>query len=197
MSVAVPWKVAGVYFEACNCESVCPCYSGQPPTYDYCEGNCVWHIEQGHYSGISLDGLNVIMVERCNGFMRETKWQCWYYFDDRATSEQFEALKHIFTATGDGHLAKIFGNLWEVQGVERATIEVKIEQQQHRASILKKLGIAIGLLKPETGPTLCRVPNIPGVAALAQENWFDDGVRKFDYQNKNALTTTFEYRNDQ
>jgi hypothetical protein len=35
-----------------------------------------------------------------------------------------------------------------------------------------------------------------GVAALAEEDWFDDGVMKFDHQNKNALTTTFEYHSD-
>ena len=195
MIATVPWKVNGIYFEACNCESVCPCYTAQPPTYGYCEGNCAWHIEQGRYGEVSLDDLNVLLVVRCDGFMRETQWQCWFYLDDRATDEQFTALKHIFTAGGDGHLARIFGNLWDVQSVERAKIEVKLDQQQHRASILKKLGLAIGLLKPEAGPTLCRLPNIPGVAALAAENWFDDGIKKFDYPNQNALTTTFAYQN--
>ena len=196
MNAAISWKVAGLYFEACNCESVCPCYSAQPPTYGYCEGNCAWHIQQGRYDDVSLDGLNVMMVQRCDGYMRETKWQCWFYIDDRATPEQFEALKRIFTLTDGGHLAKIFGDVWEVQSVERATIEMKIEGWQHRASILGKLGLAIGLLRPEAGPTLCRLPNVPGVAAIAEEDWFDDGKMKFDYRNKNALTTTFEYHSD-
>ncbi len=197
MSAAIPWKISGLYFEACNCESVCPCYSARPPTYGYCEGNCAWHIQQGQFSELSLDGLNVIMVQRCDGFMRETKWQCWFYLDDRATAEQFEALKRIFTLTDGGHLARIFGTLWEVQSVERAKIELKLDDWQHRASILGKLGLAIGLLKPEAGPTLCRLPNVPGLAAIAEEDWFDDGQRKFDYTNKNALTTTFEYHSDQ
>ncbi|HET7090647.1 MAG TPA: DUF1326 domain-containing protein, partial [Anaerolineae bacterium] len=92
MSTTASWKISGLYFEACNCELVCPCYSAQPPTFGFCEGNCAWHVKQGRYGDVPLDGLNVIMVQRCDGFMRETKWQCWFYIDDRATSEQFDAL---------------------------------------------------------------------------------------------------------
>jgi len=91
------WEVKGLYFEACSCDSVCPCYSAHPPTQGYCEGNCAWHIQQGHYGQVSLDGLNVILMLRCEGFMRETPWNCWFYIDDRATEAQFDALKRIFT----------------------------------------------------------------------------------------------------
>lgn len=196
MPTATPWQISGLYFEACNCELVCPCYSVQPPTYGYCEGNCAWYIQQGHYGDVSLDGLNVIMVQRTDGFMRETKWQCWFYIDDRATPQQFEALKGIFALTDGGHLARIFGSLWEIREVKRAEIEIKTDGWQHRASILGKLGLAIGLLKLEAGPTLCRVPNVPGVSAAAEEDWFDDGHMKFDYAGKNALSTTFAYHNN-
>jgi hypothetical protein len=191
------WQVKGIYFEACNCDSVCPCYSAHPPTCGYCEGSCAWHITQGQYGEVPLDRLNVIMVQRCDGFMRETPWQCWFYLDDRATDEQFDALKTIFALEDGGYLAKTFGKLWQAQGVERAQIEMKLDGWQHRTSILGKLGLAIGLLKTEAGPTLCRLPNVPGVAALAAEDWFDDGKLKFDYKNKNALSTTFAYQSDQ
>jgi len=196
MSKSVSWEASGLYFEACNCDSVCPCYTAQAPTYGYCEGNCAWYIEQGHYGDVSLGGLRVIMVVRADGHMRETKWKVWFYLDDRATADQFEALKWIFTAAGDGHLAHIFGKLWDVRSVKRAEIDMKVDGWQHRASILGKMGLAIGLLKSEAGPTLCRLPNVPGVAALAEENWFDDGEMTFDYKEQNALSTTFAYRSD-
>lgn len=41
-------KVEGIYFEACNCESVCPCYSALPPTYGTCEGSGLWYVTQGY-----------------------------------------------------------------------------------------------------------------------------------------------------
>jgi len=199
MNATSAWRISGLYFEACNCELVCPCYSAKPPTYGYCEGNCAWYIQQGHArsGAVKLDGLSVLMAQRCAGLMRETEWQCWFYVDDRASPEQFDALKEIFTLSEGGHLAKIFGRLWKVRGVERAPIEVKLGGWQHRASILGKLGLAIGVLKPEAGPTLCRLPNVPGLAALAEEDWFDGGPLNFDYHDKNALTTTFAYHSDQ
>ncbi len=196
MSIAPAWEIAGLYFEACNCDSVCPCYTAQAPTYGFCEGNCAWHIERGQHGEVALDGLNVIMVQRCEGHMRQNRWKCWFFVDDRATGDQFAALKQVFSLAGGGHLARTFGSLWEVQGVERAEIEVKIEGWKHRASILGRMGLAIGLLKSEVGPTLCRVPNVPGVAALADEDWFEGGELKFDHRNQNALTTTFRYASD-
>ncbi|MBI3361777.1 MAG: DUF1326 domain-containing protein [Chloroflexi bacterium] len=197
MNATISWKISGLYFEACNCELVCPCYSAQPPTYGYCEGNCAWHVQRGHFGDVSLAGLNVIMVQRCDGFMRDTEWKCWFFIDDRATHEQFDALRRIFALTEGGHLAKTFGKLWQVQRVESAAIEMKQDGWQHRTSILGKLGLAVGLLKPEAGPTLCRIPNVPGVAATAEEDWFDDGQMKFNHASKNALTTTFEYHSNQ
>lgn len=190
------WQISGIYFEACNCESVCPCYSAHPPTYGYCEGNCAWHIQKGRYGDVDLGGLNVIMVQRCDGFMRETPWHCWFYIDSRGTDAQFEALRQVFTLRDGGHLAEIFGKLWVIEGAERAQIEMKLDGWQHQTSILGKLGLAVGILKPEVGPTLCRVPAVPGIAALADADWFDGSVLKFDHKNKNALSSTFVYQND-
>jgi hypothetical protein len=197
MKLTDPWQVKGIYFEACSCDSVCPCYSAHPPTYGYCEGNCAWHITEGKYGDVTLDGLNVIMALRCDGFMRETPWLCWFFIDDQTSDAQFEALKRIFTLQDGGYLAKTFGRLWQTQGVERAQIEMKLDGWQHRTSVLGKLGLAIGVLKTEAGPTLCRLPNVPGVAALADEDWFDGSGIKFDYKNKNALSSTFAYQSDQ
>ncbi len=190
------WDISGLYFEACNCDLVCPCYSAQPPTYGFCEGNCAWHVQRGHYGEVRLDGLNVIMAQRCEGFMRENPWRAWFYLDNQADAEQYEALRRIFTAFEGGHLARVFGKLWDVQKVERADIEVQLAGWQHRVSILGRLGLAIGVLKAEAGPTLCRVPNVAGVAALAEEDWFTDGEWQFSHPNQNALTTTFHYLSD-
>ena len=120
------WEVEGIYFEACNCEAVCPCYSAKPPTYGFCEGPCVWHVTKGHYRGIALDGLNAVMVQRTEGFMRETPWRCRFYLDRRATNEQFEGLRQIFTGSGGGYVGQVFGSLWQVESVERADMQGEV-----------------------------------------------------------------------
>lgn len=195
--MSVSWRVEGIYYEACNCDAVCPCYSARPPTYGYCEGNCAWHVTKGHYGEVVLDDLNVVMVQRTDGFMRETPWQCRFYIDNRSDPLQFEALTQVFTGAGGGHLGMLFGNLWQVQGVERAAIQVELSGWQHKASIPGLLALAIGRLLPDAGPTLCRLPNVPGVAAIAEEDWLTDGSRNFDYRGQNALTTTFTYESPQ
>lgn len=191
---AVPWEVEGIYFEACNCEAVCPCYSASPPTYGFCEGPCVWHVAKGRYGETSLDGLNAVMVQRTEGFMRENPWRCRFYLDQRATPEQFEGLRQIFTGAGGGHLGRVFGGLWQVESVEAAAIDVAIKGWQHRATLGDKLRFAVGRLLTEAGPVLCRLPNVPGAAAEAQEDWFQDGAWRFSHPGKNALTTTFRYQ---
>lgn len=191
------WKVSGIYFEGCSCELVCPCYSGLAPTYDFCEGNGVWHIKSGTYEGVPLDGLNVAMAIRCVGLMRDNTWKCWFYIDDRSTSEQYEALSKIFTAQAGGSIGKIFKRLWDVQSVQRAGIIVSIQGWQHKASIKDFFKLTIGKLFPEYGPTLCRLPNTPGLSAEAEEDWFRCDGLQFDHKHKNGLSTTFEYHSEQ
>jgi len=193
MSAATPWEVRGLYFEACSCDSVCPCYYGRSPTTGTCEGLCVWKVEEGQYGGLALEGLCVIMAIHVEGDLGENPWKCWFYIDDRATAPQFEALKAIFTGAAGGHLAEVYKALWHVQSVGRAPIELKSQGWTHRVSVPRKLGAAIGLLKPEAGPTLCYIPKVPGIAAIADEDWIDDAAVKFNHAGKNALTTTFEY----
>jgi len=193
----VPWNASGVYFEACNCELVCPCYSGNPPSYDVCDSNGVWHVKKGNYGTVSLDGFNVAVSLRCVGHMRENPWKCWFYIDHRATDEQYQALSKIFTAKAGGTIGKIFSNLWDIRNVERAEIEVEIKGWEHKASMKDKFLVAIGRLAPEVGPVLCRIPNTPGMGAYSEENWYKSEELEFNHKGKNALTTTFEYNSDQ
>ena len=53
------WQVRGSYFEACNCDAICPCRSvhgqpGGPSTYGECFGTLSWHIHEGHAGPVDL-----------------------------------------------------------------------------------------------------------------------------------------------
>ncbi|MBV8173321.1 MAG: DUF1326 domain-containing protein [Verrucomicrobia bacterium] len=43
------WKIAGSYFEACNCEVACPCVFTSPPTSGECTVLIAWHIDHGSF----------------------------------------------------------------------------------------------------------------------------------------------------
>ena len=54
------WKVSGDWFDVCKCSIPCPCEFAQTPTYGDCDGVLAYHIKNGDYGKISLDGLNAL-----------------------------------------------------------------------------------------------------------------------------------------
>lgn len=67
--VVADWRVRGSYFEACNCEAICPCRSvggrpGGPSSFGECFGALSWHIPEGHADGLDLSSLQVVMSIR-------------------------------------------------------------------------------------------------------------------------------------
>ena len=63
------WKIAGSYFEACNCEVACPCVFTSPPTSGECTVLIAWHIDQGSFGEIDLEGLNAVLAAHSPGHM--------------------------------------------------------------------------------------------------------------------------------
>ncbi len=97
------WQLRGEYVEHCNCDVVCPClFSAQAPmtstpTQGACEVGFGFHIDDGSFGDVSLDGLNVALVARTPGPMGEGNWQVALYLDDQADDGQRDALQAIFT----------------------------------------------------------------------------------------------------
>ena len=61
--VDVPqWHLAGDWFDVCNCNIPCPCTFAQPPSSGDCQGVLAWHIREGHYGDVPLDGLNIMAL---------------------------------------------------------------------------------------------------------------------------------------
>jgi hypothetical protein len=90
--MAEAWSLKGTYFETCNCEVACPCVFLSPPTTGECTVLVGWHIEEGRYASVALDGLNVALAVHAPGHMATTKWKAALYFDDRASEGQKNAL---------------------------------------------------------------------------------------------------------
>jgi len=77
------WKIEGDYFEACNCDVVCPCLFLADPDNGECNVVVAWHIQYGHFNNTSLDGLNVAAAFHTPGNMfTGPKWKAVLYLDD-------------------------------------------------------------------------------------------------------------------
>ena len=66
------WKISGDYFEACSCDSVCPCPTSglaARPTQGYCNAGLVFHVERGSFGATALDDLNFAVLLHTPGPM--------------------------------------------------------------------------------------------------------------------------------
>lgn len=108
------WKLEGDYFEACNCDTVCPCVFLGNPDQGECDVTIAWHIDKGHFDDTFLDGLNVVAVFHTPGNMfTGPKWKAALYLDERATKEQADALGKIYSGKAGGFFAVIAGFIGE------------------------------------------------------------------------------------
>ena len=101
-TVATDWRVRGSYFEACNCDAICPCRSvhgqpGGPSTYGVCYGTLSWHVLDGHAGTLDLSDLHVVLSLRyLDEVQPSTPWEVMLYVDERADAAQLDALADIF-----------------------------------------------------------------------------------------------------
>src|SRR5260370_2749083 len=123
----ISWKIAGSYFEACNCDLACPCVFLSPPTSGDCTVLLAWHIDQGCFGEVDLDGLNAVLAAHSPGHMLEGKWKVALYVDERANQSQQDALTQIFSGQAGGHLAALAPLIGEVLGANAALIEYRSE----------------------------------------------------------------------
>src|SRR5262249_32485027 len=70
-----------------------------------CDVGVIFHIENGGYGDVTLDGLNVALAIHTPGPMGEGNWAVGAYIDERADEKQTEALGAIFTGAAGGPMA--------------------------------------------------------------------------------------------
>jgi len=122
MNEKMEWTVSGDCTEACTSPPVCPYYWGSSTPTDLhdginqCEGAFTFHIKEGHYGDVSLDGLNAGFGfnSPVGGTAVRDPWKSILYIDSRADKKQAEALEKIFKTC--------WGNMGEVLKVKKAPI---------------------------------------------------------------------------
>jgi hypothetical protein len=84
------WHIMGDWFDNCSCAVACPCTFAQAPDNGFCESVLFWHIRQGHYGDINLDGLSFVRVGRWEGdlWAGKAKGTAGIFIDDRADESQ-------------------------------------------------------------------------------------------------------------
>jgi hypothetical protein len=104
------WQLSGDYFETCSCDFLCPCLPSNlaaQPTQGHCNFAMVFHIDQGRYGNLSLDGLNFAVVGHTPTVMSQGNWSVGVILDDRAAADQQQALTAIASGQAGGPMAPL------------------------------------------------------------------------------------------
>ena len=99
------WQLKGNYFENCNCQILCPCVlpvAPGEPTEGHCDVAMAFHIDEGGFNGVSLDGLRFAFAAFTPGNMGSGEWTAAYYVDERASPEQRTAIGRILSGDMGG-----------------------------------------------------------------------------------------------
>jgi hypothetical protein len=122
------WRLAGDWFDVCKCDIPCPCEFAQPPTGNACQGVLAYHIRQGHYGDVRLDGFNLVALGAFEGnlWTGEATVALGLFIDERADDRQRQALQTIFGGHAGGWPAGFAALVQEMRGVEFVPIEFEV-----------------------------------------------------------------------
>ena len=204
MAASSEWRVRGSYFEACNCEAICPCRSvggrpGGPSTYGECFGTLSWHVRDGHWHDLDLSDLLVVMSLRYfDDVQPSTKWEVVLYLDDRGSTAQHEALAAIFLGHAGGTIADLYGPaIGEVYAVRSARITVEHVAPRKRIDVVGY--VTVEALGPVSAPgdVRCGIPGFdhPGTELGGRLLESRDPALRWEIRGKRhaSFTTDFDY----
>jgi hypothetical protein len=202
------WRIAGSYFEACNCEAICPCRSirGRPggaSSFGECFGAVSWHVHEGHAGDVDLSGLLAVMsLHYVDRVQPSTRWKVVLYLDDRADDGKRVALADILLGRAGGTVANQYGPaIGEVCEVRTARISVEHVVPRKRIDVVGYLIVeAEGEASDSHDDVRCGIPGLD----RAGTEMYGDVLRSTDPalrwevigRRNAAFTSDFDYRSD-
>lgn len=136
------WAIKGELFLNCNCTVFCPCVVslGQhPPTEGYCQAWMAVAIDEGHFEGEDLSGLNIGILADIPGRMAEGNWKVALYVDERASDKAYDGICRIFSGTAGGTTGLFTMLVSEIIGVEREKVEIMREGTKRGLYVGRKI----------------------------------------------------------
>ena len=199
------WRVSGTYFEACNCEAICPCrrQGGQKlttgSTYGVCDFALSWRIVDGQRGLVLLSGLSVVLAGSYSDQEAGKPWRVCLYVDETATDDQHAALVEIFLGHAGGTtLHNYAAAIGEVYAVRRARIS--LEHAPHRWFMRAGDHVVVrgDTLVPSDLAVSCGIPghDHPGDELQTEVMRVEDGALRWEVLGRCGFAADFDYRSD-
>jgi hypothetical protein len=197
------WRISGTYFEACNCDPICPCRrvdgtAGGRSTHGECMGVLSWLITEGRADATDLSGLPVALALRYSDDEPGSPWTWILYLDEQATEAQRAALQAIFTGQLGGDALHHFPWVWkdsELVAVRLAAIEVDHTKRRQFLRVRDRVKMRIRGGYSGTEQVTCVIPghDRAGEELVAEELLVDDGPLRFSFRGRCGYYSSFAY----
>ena len=136
------WRIKGELFLNCSCELFCPCVVSlgkHPPTEGHCHAWMAIAIDEGHFEGEPLDGLNVGLMVEIPGRMAEGGWKVAAYVDERSSGKAYNGILKIFSGQAGGTTGLFTMLVSEIVGAERERVEIVREGKRRSIKVGRKI----------------------------------------------------------
>jgi hypothetical protein len=198
-----PYQLLGSFYEACDCYSVCPCWTGNHPDEGQCTGIFTWDIEQGSIDGVNVTGLRAVSVSHHSGFRGdEAQQRVVIIIDDTATQRQTDALVAAFSGSLGGPLQELADLLGALLAVEHAPITLRREGRLTTLNVGQRILVEGTTSEGPSGrlTTLSdgKLSNVLGSPAEVGESWhFRVGLSShdmdLDLRGRSTMSGRFSY----
>jgi hypothetical protein len=162
------------------------------PTQGACDVGVVFHIENGKYGDVALDGLNVALILHTPGPMADGNWTAAAYLDERADDRQSEALGAIFTGAAGGPMGAFAPFITTMLGVKKVPIAYRADGKKRSVEIPGVMSMGVQALPSLSGEEIWASTGHPisperlAFAVGAERSTFADYGMRWDNSGKNG-----------
>jgi hypothetical protein len=193
------WSMKGTVVVACNCDYGCPCNFQALPTMGKCEGGWTWHVDEGAYGDVRLDGVTFTLTVNWPGAIHEGDGVGVLLVDERSDDAQRDAI-HTLVKGDVGGPWGVLGWTWPtLEGPEAVPYEIQLDGIRAivRAGDLYEVE-SEPIRNPVTGAEIAPGVTLPQ-GTIFKEGTFGSSKRLrmdrlgIDYENKYTAVAPFDY----
>jgi hypothetical protein len=200
------WRIAGEYFESCNCDAICPCRTvgGRPggrSTHGICLGVLSWLIHEGYAGDVDLSGLAAALTLRYDDDEPGSPWTFVVHVDERGSAEQREAVAAILTGRLGGD--DVLRLPWvrkpsELLDVRVSPIEIRSGPDGHELRVGSAIELSASRPFETDEQVSCVIPghHVPGKELYAERLAVADNPFEWELAGNCAFVSTFEYTSE-
>ena len=197
------WRIAGRYFESCNCDPVCPCrmtdgIPGGRSTYGECFGVLGWLVDEGSADGVDLSGLAAALLMHYDDDEPRSPWSIVLVLDENGSEPQLDALGRILLGEAGGdHVLRLpwVSKPRHLLDVRTGPIELEHGPDGYRLAVAQNVSLTAATPFANQGAIRCGIPGYdqPGVELVADSFTVDAGPFNWQLSGNCAFASRFDY----